>query len=118
MKNDTRPGRWLRADRRHPARRHATLVLSLCLACSGNDDARHANHGGAGPAGGAPDDVRTVSRALTAPTITVPTALATEPVGRMLSGGSVTLDGAYTYNVPIAVPPGRAGMEPSVALAY
>ncbi len=33
-------------------------------------------------------------------------------------GGQVSADGAYTYNIPIHTPPGRAGMEPHLGLAY
>lgn len=41
-----------------------------------------------------------------------------DPVGYLDGSSAVTPTGEYTYTVPIAVPPGRAGMEPSLALSY
>ena len=43
---------------------------------------------------------------------------ATNVPGRVAGTSSVDGNGAFTYRVPIAVPPGRAGMEPHLALAY
>jgi RHS repeat-associated protein len=38
--------------------------------------------------------------------------------GALPGGGSVTPAGEYTYRIPIEVPPGRAGMAPSLALVH
>ena len=40
------------------------------------------------------------------------------PVGSILGSGGVSSSGAYTYMIPINVPPGTAGMEPQVSLSY
>lgn len=40
------------------------------------------------------------------------------PVGSLAGTHNVSLTGAATYNVPIIVPPGTAGMEPSVSVNY
>jgi RHS repeat-associated protein len=39
-------------------------------------------------------------------------------VGALPGAGSVTATGEYTYRLPIEVPPGRAGMQPALALTY
>jgi hypothetical protein len=39
-------------------------------------------------------------------------------VGRTRGGGSVTSDGAAQYTLPLWVPPGRAGIQPNLALVY
>jgi RHS repeat-associated protein len=64
------------------------------------------------------DDVEVRRSALVEPSIAVPAPLATEPYGRLPGGGGVSVDGTYTYSVPIEVPPGRAGMQPTLALGY
>lgn len=40
------------------------------------------------------------------------------PMGTTAGSHSVSLTGAATYQVPILIPPGTAGMEPSVSVAY
>ena len=42
----------------------------------------------------------------------------TAPVGKVDGGGRVTPFGAYAYNIPLWVPQGRAGMQPSLGLQY
>jgi hypothetical protein len=40
------------------------------------------------------------------------------PAGAVPGGGTVTPAGEYRYRIPIEVPPGRAGIAPSLALVY
>lgn len=40
------------------------------------------------------------------------------PVGTIKGSNSVTLTGGASYNIPIAVPKGTAGAEPSLSIAY
>ena len=40
------------------------------------------------------------------------------PVGTTAGSHSVSLTGAATYQVPLLIPPGTAGMEPSVSVVY
>lgn len=44
--------------------------------------------------------------------------VASEGAGNLSGSSSVTPTGQYTYRLPIDVPPGRAGMQPSLALSY
>jgi RHS repeat-associated protein len=39
-------------------------------------------------------------------------------VGTTVGAGEVSQDGAATYNIPLWVPPGRAGLEPNLSLDY
>gem|GEM_PF-6519486 len=41
-----------------------------------------------------------------------------EPYGTLKGTSEVSLDGEFRYTVPIEVPPGRAGLQPSLALQY
>lgn len=43
---------------------------------------------------------------------------ATSEVGSLPGSFAVTGDGAATYTLPLVAPPGRAGVEPALALAY
>ncbi|MFQ5470060.1 MAG: PKD domain-containing protein [Gammaproteobacteria bacterium] len=65
----------------------------------------------------------------TATTLSKPTNIATLPLGGTDITGtpltpltigkySVTPNGAFTYNLPIEVPPGTAGMQPELSLSY
>jgi RHS repeat-associated protein len=55
-----------------------------------------------------------------AQTTTLPaiSPLTTTPIGTIMGSGSVSLSGAATYGVSIAMPPGTNGMIPSVGLSY
>lgn len=44
--------------------------------------------------------------------------IATEPVGYLPGGGSVSATGEYTYALPLDVPAGRAGMAPDLSVTY
>ena len=44
--------------------------------------------------------------------------VATRAVGTMGGSASVDADGHFVYEVPIVVPPGRTGMQPSISLTY
>jgi RHS repeat-associated protein len=44
--------------------------------------------------------------------------IASETTGTLPGEGGVGVAGDYRYTLPIEVPPGRAGMEPSLSLAY
>jgi len=47
-----------------------------------------------------------------------PTRMPAAAVGAMAGELHITLDGAAEYEVPIAVPPGRRGMQPALSLKY
>lgn len=42
----------------------------------------------------------------------------TRAVGTLPGDASVTQDGAFLYRIPIEVPPGRAGLQPGLAIRY
>lgn len=52
------------------------------------------------------------------PVIELPELSDTAAVGTMAGSASVGHDGVFHYSMPIPIPPGRAGMQPSVSLAY
>ena len=52
------------------------------------------------------------------PPIELPVLATTAAVGSLPGSTSVSDDGTFTYSAPIPVPPGRAGMQPSLALSY
>jgi len=45
-------------------------------------------------------------------------SLGQDAAGRIAGSSAVDAAGAFSYHMPIEVPPGRAGMEPHLALAY
>gem|GEM_PF-528040 len=51
------------------------------------------------------------------PSVAQPALVAPEVAGILPGGGHVS-GGDYTYSIPIVVPSGRAGMQPSVSLQY
>ncbi len=51
----------------------------------------------------------------TPPSVAVNGLLTAQAVGRLPGSGGVTPDGAYSYTLPLSVPPGRGGMEPAAA---
>jgi hypothetical protein len=100
------------------------LVLSASRCHDGRNDAGGGVVGGgvigatgkaAAPAN---DDARWTSALTTRPTTAPPARTATGPGGSLPGTGWVGHDGAYHYRIPIEVPPGRAGMAPSVAISY
>jgi hypothetical protein len=52
------------------------------------------------------------------PPIDLPVLATTAAVGSLPGSTAVSDDGTFTYSAPIPVPPGRAGMQPSLALSY
>ncbi len=59
-----------------------------------------------------------LASSLMSPEVLLDSAPAHDPTTGTLAGQADTDGGAATYTVPIDVPPGRAGMQPSLALNY
>ena len=55
---------------------------------------------------------------LTALLLTAPALSATSPVGAIPGQFKVSESGAATYSIPIAMPPGTAGMKPNLSINY
>jgi RHS repeat-associated protein len=47
-----------------------------------------------------------------------PIVSGTGDLGYLPGAGEVSTQGQYTYTIPLEVPPGRAGMQPALALSY
>jgi RHS repeat-associated protein len=103
----------VRASRLPALRRLALVALVLLVAC--------------GRPGGAIEDVGTRAQAMSIPGTPPPPAtlgwpspavVGSEPTGTLAGEGSVGVAGDYRYTLPIEVPPGRAGMAPSLSLSY
>ncbi|MEJ7729169.1 MAG: FG-GAP-like repeat-containing protein [Polyangiaceae bacterium] len=84
----------------------ATLLLATVLLCVCVDTARSA--------GGREDDPPPPTNLDFPPDPNGPAAA----VGYLPGSSGVTSSGEYTYRLPIAVPPGRAGVQPDLALQY
>jgi RHS repeat-associated protein len=103
------------------------VLLLTALGCSlpGHDRGgpqRHGGHAG-GPTGASDPSARLTA---VSPVPFDPTPLGDAPPTLAPDGGlgstpgsfAVTANGAATYTVPLALPPGRAGLAPSLALTY
>ncbi|HEY0990169.1 MAG TPA: SpvB/TcaC N-terminal domain-containing protein [Kofleriaceae bacterium] len=85
--------------------RASTLILlasSLALACSSEDE----------------PTASTEQAAFVFPAPIVKAAAGATVVGTLSGTFEVTGDGAASFTVPLTVPPGRAGMQPDLALVY
>ena len=77
-------------------------------------------------AGAASGGGGTVADPRVAPSMPIPIALPTNPVIAAVKGSGdylpgfwdVTSSGGFTYSIPLEVPAGRNGMEPSLSLSY
>lgn len=63
-----------------------------------------------------PDYAKKTSTVANAP-VTLPSVPNSDVVGALQGEGGVS-GGAATYSIPIALPPGRAGMQPEVSIGY
>ena len=87
-------------------------ALILAVSCGGGGDGRRADRTG--------DAIDKVGQGITGtpPSVTPLPPLTGALAGVVPGGGQVAPSGAYTYTVPIAVPRGRAGLQPRLALSY
>ena len=115
------------AAQRSPTHRYLSAQLRLLLLVLGTILVPAACSGGPPPASGiaVPDcSVAAIPGLVEAPAPPEPIDAAGSVVaagagaGALAGSGSVTPAGEYRYRIPIDVPPGRAGMAPSLALTY
>lgn len=52
------------------------------------------------------------------PPIDLPELATTAAVGTLAGSSAVSDDGTFSYTIPIPIPPGRAGMQPALAVSY
>jgi len=101
------------------AARSVAVGLPFVIAVGGLPSIRHAWAAGA-PVAGVSDAALPPSlpRPLPLPDEPVGAADPSGPVGVLPGGGEVSAAGDYSYSIPLAVPAGRAGMQPALSLEY
>lgn len=110
------------AEPRRVSWRLALVVLALLASC-GRSDGRYEDIGShaekviedPGPGPITPSPPSRPTALLGWPSTPV---IASEPTGTLPGEGGVGVAGDYRYTLPIEVPPGRAGMAPSLSLSY